>query len=219
MFHVNGVFIQQKCRKIIFNGYGVLVLEYYREQADIDRDKQSEQLTYWNDNDFDGYKYGELFIEKSKKYDTFKLEIMEYPDMNIKLYLSKIILKSEIYYESETVKSIFGKKPVRRAMRYYDIEFDDFDQWGFGITSHPIPITHIQALIIYTDFTKISSSFSATFRRKSMFESLSSMKKRNQKYYFLSKYLREAVEIYGEYGSDRDINAINGRFFCGMDCL
>ena len=42
------------------------------------------------------------------------------------------------------------------------------------------------------------------------------MKKRNQKYYFLSKYLRETVEIYGDDGFDDDIE---GPLFCGMNIV
>ena len=61
----------------------------------------------------------------------------------------------------------------------------------------PIFIEHIQSLILYTDFSMLSSSFTSTFRKKYENESLESVKNRNSSYYWMSKFLIEAVNGYG----------------------
>lgn len=62
----------------------------------------------------------------------------------------------------------------------------------------PISLEHIMAVILYTDFTQLSSDFTATFRRKNPFEHEEQVEKRNNKYWWWSRHLAEVLKNYGE---------------------
>ena len=82
------------------------------------------------------------------------------------------------------------------------------------------------ALIFYTDFSKLCTAFSASFRKIHSFETLASIKERNALYFWMSKALRELVELFGRcsYGDTFDddyepLDASHGPFYCGMNCV
>eukprot|EP01084_Bolivina_argentea_P165124 286925_1 len=83
----------------------------------------------------------------------------------------------------------------------------------------PITIHHLISLILYCDLSEYCTTFSGTFRKKSSFEPLSSVKARNQEYWWMSKLLRETVEIFGYglrwYHRRQEM----GPFFSGVDRL
>ena len=94
---------------------------------------------------------------------------------------------------------------------------------GSSLCSH-----HLLSLLLYTDYTDLSSNFSSSFRKTKTFETLKNIKKRNSAYFFMSKHLRELVEVYGQcsFGeykgtglvswSSSFINKMSGYFYCGM---
>ena len=70
---------------------------------------------------------------------------------------------------------------------------------------------NLTAIILYTDFTELSSNFTSTFRKQNAFETLSQIKERNRRYWWWSKTLRETVELFGAHAWD-----MNGPYYCGM---
>eukprot|EP01083_Nonionella_stella_P171281 584764_1 len=65
---------------------------------------------------------------------------------------------------------------------------------------------HLLALFLYTDCTALCTHFSATFRANKQYEALSAIKGRNSHYWWMTKSLREMVELYGETRYDDDDN-------------
>merc|ERR1719245_2509191 len=61
-----------------------------------------------------------------------------------------------------------------------------------------LSLWHILSLIFYCDFTKLCTDFSSSFRAVKPFETLRNIKKRNAMYYWMSRYLRELVELFGQ---------------------
>ena len=168
-----------------------------------DQTKQKED----NRNDFGGYSVSDLYI-KQGKYDNFKDEILEYSDgkngdITMEIYKNKILLKAQEFMETKRVKNIKAKQTDPLAMRYYDIA-----------SGAVLPSSHIMGLILYCDFTGLCTSFSSTFRRLYPLESLKGVKQRNKMYWWMSKILRETVEIYGDDRWDEP-----GPFYCGMSFL
>ena len=78
-------------------------------------------------------------------------------------------------------------------------------------------------MILYTDYSNLSSDFSSTFRNKTKFEAFSRTKQRHANYYWMSKLLRETVAIYGYNNStlhmDMTAHKLGGPFFCGMSMV
>ena len=84
-------------------------------------------------------------------------------------------------------------------------------------------------MILYCDYTDLSSHFTATFRKTGSFETIKSIKKRNSEYYWLSRILRETVELFGQcsfgewdgvsddkYDVDKRVNKLLGPYYTGM---
>ena len=115
------------------------------------------------------------------------------------MWKEMVILKSEQFMDTEKVKSM--KFKTRGWSRYFDI--DEFE---------PIRIEHIQSLILYTDFTKLSQSFTSTFRRLYENEPLESVKNRNCSYYWMSKLLIEIITGYSEMPS-----TASEELYCGLN--
>ena len=97
----------------------------------------------------------------------------------------------------------------------------------FGISyGVRIGFSNLLSIILYTDYSELSSHFTATFRKKWMFEPLQETKRRNKTYWWLSKILQETVHIYGqsryEYNYDgysERIDGLIGPFYTGMSTV
>merc|ERR1740123_1200768 len=107
-----------------------------------------------------------------------------------------------------TARPTYSKK---KMYLHYDI--------AFGAT---LSLWHILSLIFYCDFTKLCTDFSSSFRAINPFETLRNIKKRNAMYYWMSRYLRELVELFGQcaYGDTFEgwnektpLDALTGPYF------
>merc|ERR1719350_2067882 len=112
--------------------------------------------------------------------------------------------------KSEEVKALSSKwsdSMDEQMTLHYDIAF------GAALS-----LWHILSLIFYCDFTKLCTNFSSSFRAIKPFETLRNIKKRNAMYYWMSRYLRELVELFGlcSFGDWRTNNKIFGPFFTGL---
>merc|ERR1712228_795249 len=74
------------------------------------------------------------------------------------------------------------------------------------------------SLILYSDHGAHCSEFSASFRALSPFEPLEVTKERNREFWWMSKTLRETVELFGQCRrGDLDKNSVKGPFYCGVN--
>ena len=142
----------------------------------------------------------------AKKYDTFKQEICEYEYLSIKHYQNIIIPKVTQYINTKRAKRTIVR--VVFAPRYY-LHYDI--QPGAEIS-----FNHLVALCLYTDFSNLCTDFSKSFRRIHNYESMDSVKARNRNYHFMSKYLRECVELFGDYNHIYSNNKLEGPFYSGL---
>eukprot|EP01084_Bolivina_argentea_P316410 548450_1 len=134
----------------------------------------------WNVHHHAGYAVSDLYV--NQKYSSFKEEISNYKHLNITQYNKKYNKLTE-YMKTEN---------ARIATYCHDyLQYDIAD--GSPISKH-----HLLSIILYTDFSELSTDFSSTFRAIHHYEILSSIKTRNSNYWWMSKYLREAIECYGK---------------------
>eukprot|EP01083_Nonionella_stella_P101748 288722_1 len=158
-----------------------------------------------NVDDHGGYDVSDLFVEQ--KYSSFKEEIAHYGHLNMVQYHKKVTVKANSYKDTDIVKQTkrFESKDYYISKLHYDIAVGSI-----------LGYEHLVSLILYTDFSQLSADFSRSFRKTSAFEPLSLVKRRNRKYWWLSKLLREAVECFGRCKDQRDTNAgLAGPFYCG----
>ena len=135
------------------------------------------------------------------RFKNFKSEIHEYDGIDniIAVYKNEIYPKAVTYYNTALAKSI-------TASRY-------------GVDYGMISIDCLLSIILYTDYTKLSSNFSATFRSHSIYEPIKATNKRNSHYYWLAKNLKTTIAIYGQryYAGVGFLEALRGPFYCGMN--
>ena len=152
-----------------------------------------------------GYKPSQLYIEK--KYASIKQEIFEYKHLKINQYHKEILPKVKVYHNTDYAKSIKAK-----GNGYLDNIPPHYEIAGGSVISS----SHIVAVILYTDYTRLSTDFSSSFRKIHPFDTLKNIKQRNRNYWWMSKLLRETVEIFGECSSVLSDNPLVGPFYSGI---
>ena len=135
----------------------------------------------------------------SGAHDSFKEEMLNYFDITANTINRDSIPKANQYVKSKMAKS------MRANYTAYGIPKDA-----------PIGTDHLIAVILYTDYTKISSHFTASFRKKNPFENENQVKRRNMKYWCWGRKLKEVMWCYGDTGRVWGGSLI-GPFFTGMD--
>eukprot|EP01083_Nonionella_stella_P031374 85915_1 len=170
---------------------------------------ETEQIENENNiNDHGGYAVRQLYIKTPKHNESFKEEILYYsndkddiasPQPNTDIYQA-VYAKAMRYMNTKEVKS---RSSVHQEHLHYDIK-----------PGTPFALQNVMSLLIYCDFTNLCTKFSATFRFIPADDSLQSVKARNSAYWWLSKILRETVQLFGSNRYDA-----HGPFYCGMNFL
>ena len=151
-------------------------------------------LKSWETEDDDYY--------VKKKYGKFEDEIAEYDSKNFNYMIFKhvALTKAKQYMATKLIKSIPGAKK--------------YNHYGLS-EGNRISLEHVISIILYCDYSELSSDFSATFRKSSPFEPLSITKHRHRKYWWWSYLLLQTVQIYG---SSR-YSGLTGPFFTGISFM
>ena len=174
--------------------------------------KSNKNNFYWNINDHSGYEPHELYIKI--KYSSLKEELM---NNNIfSLLLNEYALsytKAMKYKETAIIKEMQVVSQATDLRLHYGLK-----------PGSKLSDDHLMSLIIYCDWTELSTKFSSTFRKANSFQTMKEIKSRNHEYANWSKSLREAVQYFGRHGWDYDENdkynqkdkRVKGPFYCGM---
>eukprot|EP01084_Bolivina_argentea_P102974 184476_1 len=195
-------------------GYIFYYWDYYKKSR-----TQEQYMSFYfpgNENDHSGYLPHELYV--SLKYKSLKQDITQNKLFSLGLHGYQISFnKARQYWYTNKAKQIkalndeFLTDPL-----YYDIQ-----------NGEPLSLQNILSVVLYCDWTELSSELTKTFRKLTSFESLNSVKRRNREYSNWSKILRETVEYFGcsgwNYNKNDDWNKNQnnerGPFFCGMSLM
>eukprot|EP01084_Bolivina_argentea_P134893 237798_1 len=129
-----------------------------------------------------GYVYGDWYVKA--KYKNIKDETLNNIICNISNRIWKnILIKATKYYDT----------PYCQAIKCIKYRFDEYKL----PPNEVISINHLISILLYTDFTQLSYSFTLSFREQCKNENLLNIKQRHSNYYWWAKLLREAVECYG----------------------
>ena len=151
-------------------------------------EKKIEFQDPWNINQYGGYQPHQLYV--SKKYDNLKDEILNNETYSLSLeHLNISITKAQDYMTTNYAGSLAA------------IGEDDFH---YGVKKGELVKTsNLLSVILYTDWSDLSSEFSKSFRKLQPFEPLSLVKRRNQEFANWSKILRETVERFSPIGGSK----------------
>lgn len=117
-------------------------------------------------------------------------------------WISKVMAKSEQYLKSKAINAMSAKK-------YYTSGQND--------EGSPITKKHLMSLILYCDFSDLSTAFSATFRLNHVFEDIESLKRRHSEFGHFARLLVETVNDFGIDGYVKS-GGEQGPWYCGMNC-
>lgn len=167
---------------------------------------------YWKHKKYIIYKNGKQELNDfyvDNKYDNLKEEILNYRYLNIALYFTEIMPKSTAFHQSKLVQSL------KCNDKWGDEHYED----KYGISSGDVISQEMLiCIILYTDYTDLSTDFSSTFRKNNPFQPLQAVKRRNRCYYWMAKGLKETIHIYGQdwYDGKGLLSKLTGPFFCGI---
>ena len=163
-----------------------------------------------NNIDHLGYKPCELYVEQ--KTSSMKEEMLEYEYLSIHQYNTEILPKATVYFNTN-----YAKKITAKGIKQYN---NDYVPPYYGIRRDSLlSLSHFISIILYTDYDKLSADFSSTFRKINAFETLQHVKERNAKYWWMSKLLRETVEIFGDCSSTMVGGNLFGPFYSGLSVV
>eukprot|EP01084_Bolivina_argentea_P120619 213819_1 len=137
-----------------------------------------------------GYSPSDLYV--SPHSTCIRNEILESNFVTIEQWQKKIDIKAKHYFNTSTVKKM---------------------------RSEGLQLEHLYSILLYCDWTELSSDFSSTFRKKSQFETIKSLISRHEKYYYFAKTLTETVNKYGINGRYEPPNGEYGPFYTGMSVV
>eukprot|EP01084_Bolivina_argentea_P034533 63942_1 len=182
-------------------GFVFFYWEFFKELSQDNIEQMKSTQWYSSVDNMNLFAVDELYVEKF--YKSLKKEILCSPyGLVITQWNSNVMLKANQYYETNDAKQLLckeggsGEDPL-----HYNILFCE-----------PISEEHLQAVILYCNFSELATHFKATFRKNNLFEQLNSVKKRNSKYWCFSKLIREVCEYFGDNGETE-----TGPFYCGMN--
>ena len=152
----------------------------------------------WKYCDYDLGEYGENRgvdpqYRVTPQYNDLKEEMLNYRYFPFVQY-KRVMTKAEGYFNTEIARSIKGPR------RY------------------PFGVEHLICIILYCDYSELSTDFTLSFRKSHDFQILSHIKKHNSCYFHWGLILREAIMSYGQsYNKENGIlSELRGPFFCGM---
>ena len=131
---------------------------------------------------------------------TLKEEIVESGHLSPAEWMEFVELKASKYMKSKRIK-------WKRSRGYTELA-----------KRTPVTKEHIFAIILYCDFSKLCTAFSATFRQQNVFETMESVKQRHSHFAVFGRLLVELVWEFGVDGTERRGNE-KGPFFCGLNCV
>ena len=143
-----------------------------------------------------------------KKYGNIKEELLQNTLQQLSLRQFKVALNKSIHYQHTSM------------VKTWKTKFDDYLHYGIH-KGRVLSPEHLLAIVSYTDYTKLSTIFTSTFRRYDHYEPLSLVKNQNREYANWSRLLREVVEYWGCVGWNQnkdsdwnhDHNRVKGPFF------
>ena len=102
-------------------------------------------------------------------------------------------------------------------LNYNHVSHDKYNK----IINNPITCDALICIIMHCDYTELSRDFTLSFRKRSEFELMAQIKKRNSKYYHWSKILQHTIKHFGqsELSDNGLLSFLRGPLFCGMSII
>ena len=210
LFYTNNILIEHvsvyvNFSSIYFSSYRFFYWDYYKNN----NNKFNILLTHSKTNrnrieTNDGYRLCDWYI--TPRFSSFKQEILsclqQFSLFNFSIRdWNDILMKSKL--KLNAYKYDQDNRKLQCGYQYTDDNGNDYySSIDYGIfygiqQEQDITIPHIMSLLFYTNYTKQSYEFSASFRKVWYNETDESLKKRHSNFAQWARLLRECVECFG----------------------
>ena len=192
---------------------------WYKDEENARKFQKRRQQGY-DPPDYGGHELATLYV--GARFPSLKSEVLNSKHLDVAEFNEFIVDKAKRFIASARCKAIrcrefnrFGiKGPTRK----------DFVIGEFNNDGAPLNREHLHALFLYTDWSTLSTAFSASFRAAHRGERLESIKARNGKFHHFAKRLKELVICFGKNGGGAAhvigrIETFRGSFYCGMSVV
>ena len=187
-------------------GYPLLYWKWYRT-ASMDDVTGSRLFSFI---DFGGYTFEELSVDPH--HENIKEEVLATGLMGPAKFESKVVQKAEKLLDSAKCRQI-RSRPFGGDGGEDPLHFEI--KWGSQLQPR-----HMQALVLYCDFTKLCKLLSKSLRKSKPTDGLKEIKNQNSMFFHFSKALREMVTYFGSDGRGKmNGAAARGPFFTGVNIV
>eukprot|EP01084_Bolivina_argentea_P074994 136010_1 len=160
-----------------------------------------------------GYSPKQLYV--SQKYNSLKFEILNNKIYSLNIAQLNISIRKALkYLNTNKIKTITCLHYLRVIPNsdHVDSEFVTGMKRG-----NPMSINHILSILLYTDWSELSSEFSNTFRKHHVTATFALIKKRNREFANFSRFLMETIMCFGNLGYSRYFKFLPNRYTEKMD--
>ena len=192
-------------------GYPLLYWKWYRI-ATIDDVRGNRLFSFI---DFGGHSFEDLSVDS--KFDNLKREVLELTDENGNSLIAPSKFNKVVRKARSLLNSDKGRKI--RSKPFGGDGGDDPLHFGIAWGSAPEQ-EHMQALVLYCDFTKFCTELSKSLRKNKASHGLKEVKEQNSNYFNICKRLREIVAYFGSDGTGHmNGAAVTGPFYTGVNVV
>eukprot|EP01084_Bolivina_argentea_P168998 292986_1 len=180
-----------------------MIFFYWDHYKHINSKTQTMSDIFYNVLDYDGYNIKQLYVQR--KYESLKEETLYHIDIE---QYEKVTVKSNKFINTDKAKQMISTTSNELPV-HYDIKH------GTALS-----VMNLTCIILYCDYSNLSTKFSSTFRAIHPLEPIESIKKRNSEFWWLSKTIHETVQYFGVDGS-KQLGGVtlNGPFYCGINTV
>ena len=204
---MNHFMIVLRHQKILNKSFATeLPLVYWKWYQNATKQDLSENLTLSMIN-FGGFSGKELSV--IPRFKNLKEEVIATGLISPEIFEKNVVGKAARYLKTKRCRKMKSKGPEGQGdVLHFDIPKDT-----------PLSPEHLQAIVLYCDFTKLCTLFSESLRKNKWDDGLKEIKTRNGLFFYFSKFLRELVTYFGSDGDGWMNGEVKGPFFSGVSVV
>ena len=182
-------------------------LAYWKWYENATKESFTENM-YLSNINFGGLEGKDVSVRP--RFKDLKEEIMATGLIGPEMFEKLVVGKAERYLKSARCRKMKSKGYIAQD-----------DSLHFDISEGtPLSSKHLQAIVLYCDFTKLCTLFSESLRKNKWDDGLKEIKTRNGMFFYFSKALRELVTYFGSNGYEDDMNGtVKGPFYSGVSVV
>jgi len=172
-----------------------IIFWYWPWHREAENQTQIRRECFYENMDFGGHSISDLCVRP--RFASLKEEAMESGEVDIEEFNATVVEKAERYLKTRKCRAMRSRfDDLHFGLHAHEGVDEYYDSFRIPLKS-PLSLRHIQSVLLYTDFTHFSKTFSSSFRKLRWNESIREINQRNARFFHIAKALRECVYLFG----------------------